>query len=160
MTLFKKKLLYLTTVLCLSTYVDEHIYHPNYEIMDKVPYAKYSDGYVYIIKTMDFYNINYNEKDIIIVDETEGRDPDLVVLNSYKLEDKEIRNEIIEIICEYENENPSNWKRSKESMRLEWYIHNLSYKYNYKIDHSCDVDFNNSDEKKYDNILLSKILKL
>ena len=55
---------------------------------------------------------------------------------------------------------PSEWDRSLESMRLEWFCHNASYYMNYKIDSSYEVDLNNKDEDKYDSEVLRRFLRL
>lgn len=50
---------------------------------------------------------------------------------------------------EYEGKTNTLWDRSQISMENEWFIHNMSYYANYRIDHSTDVDLNNEDEYKY-----------
>ena len=55
---------------------------------------------------------------------------------------------------------PSKWNRSLKSMRLEWFVHNLLHDFNYKLDHTTDVDFNNEDEQKFDKEVIRKLLKL
>ena len=61
----------------------------------------------------------------------------------------------------YEELYPSEWNRTIESMRLEWFVHNASHMFNYKLDHSDDVDLDNDDQLKYENVnILNKLLKL
>ena len=84
----------------------------------------------------------------------------MVIYNSCDIVDKDIRNDILEVLCEYEERYPTDWDRSIESMRLEWLCHNMAYCFNYRTDDSCEVDLNNSDEEKYDKKVLSRILRL
>ena len=84
----------------------------------------------------------------------------MVIQNSYCITNKETRNDILEIINYYEVMNPSDWDRSIESMRLEWFCHNVSYYMNYKKDCSFEVDLNNKDEKKYDSEVLRRLLRI
>ena len=84
----------------------------------------------------------------------------MVICNSCNIRDKDIRNEILEVLCCYEEMYPSRWDRTIESMRLEWFYHNVSYYLNYKVSHSSEVDLNNGDEERYDNKVLSRILRI
>ena len=144
-----------------------HEYHPNYTIVGEVnttmPYATYSDGNVYIIKyeNMDIIDsLILNEKDVVVIDSRDDDNPDMQVLSSYAITDKEKRNEIIEIMQDYNSKYPSKWKRTNKSLRLEWYVHNLLYNYNYKLDHTTDVDFDNNDEEVYDKPFFNSILHI
>ncbi len=82
------------------------------------------------------------------------------IYSSYRIHDKEIRNDILEVLCRYEVCYPSRWNRSIEFMRLEWTIHNISYLFHNRRDRTRDVDLDNFDEKNYDKKILNKILKL
>ena len=82
------------------------------------------------------------------------------IYDSYKIDDKDRRNDILEVLCLYENMYPSDWNRSLESMRLEWFMHNLGHDFNYKKDHSDHVDLNNEDEDDYDDKVLRKLFRL
>lgn len=84
----------------------------------------------------------------------------MFIRESYKITDKDKRNQILEVLCEYEKNNPSEWDRSIESMRLEWFIHNMGHELDYKKDHSDDVDLNNEDEEDYDDKVLRKLFRL
>ena len=150
-------------VLAMLAYLYKHQYKPNYQILDKCegPYASYSCGFVYIgdkeyLNSLEGLSLN----DILVLDERDQKDPNIEIYNSYIINDKDIRNEILEIICCYENEYPSEWDRSIESMRLEWFCHNVSWYLNYKTDRTSEVDLNNKDEERYDQKVLSRILKL
>lgn len=157
-------MLYAAGAACIifSIYPYKHNYHPHYTILnDDGPFAQYSNGYVYIGDREYLQGLhNITENDVLILDERDDRDPNLSIFNSGKIKDKETRNEILEIICVYEFMYPTKWYRSIESMRFEWFCHNVSYYLNYKVDQSCDVDLNNKDEKKYDNEFVRRLLRL
>lgn len=160
----KKKLLCCAAaVLILVAYTNKKKYHPDYAILDidNGPFAEYSDGYVYI-GTEEYLNslTNIGPNDILVRDERDKEDPNMVIMNSFCITDKETRNDILEIINYYEVMNPSDWDRSVESMRLEWFCHNVSYYMNYKKDRSFEVDLNNKDEDKYDNEVLRRFLRI
>ena len=161
---WKRRLLMLSCVILLLSYQYEHTYDPQYEILneDDGAFASYSDGLIYI---GDKYYLDHldslSEGDILVEDlRNKKSDPDLKVIDSYKVTDKDKRNEILEVLCEYEECYPSDWDRSIESMRLEWFAHNLSYDFDFARDRSTDVDLDNDDEEKYDNKILRRILKL
>ena len=81
------------------------------------------------------------------------------ILSSYKINDSNIRNEILEIIAEYEKTYPSSWNRSINSMRVEWFVHNFLYYLNYEKNRTRDVDFNNSEQEIYSKKLIKKLIK-
>lgn len=158
---YNKKLLFIgILVLLLTTWLSKHKYKTNYEILDEEAFAKYSNGLVYIGDEEFINSIDANDGDILIIDERTSSDPNMIICNSCDITDKDIRNEILEIICCYEEMYPSKWERSIESMRLEWLCHNMSYYFNYKTDETSEVDLNNEDEDKYDNKILNRILKI
>ena len=159
----KKLLLASAALLCLAAYPYKKHYHPQFEILNEEngPFAKYSNGYVYIGSEYYLSNLNnISENDVLICDERYKRDPNMSVYQSYNIDDADIRNEILEIMCVYETMYPSDWDRTIESMRLEWLYHNVSYFFKYKTTHSADTDFNNADESIYDNEVLSRVFRL
>lgn len=133
----------------------DHKVIPNYEIVDKKNYyANYSNGKVYIGKRKNIEKItDASENDILILDRRDEDDPNMQILSSYRIIDANIQNEILEIINEYEKEYPSSWNRSTNSMRVEWFIHNVLYYLNYNRERTTDVDFNNEDAKVYRKII-------
>ena len=125
------------------------------------PFAEYSDGYIYIgdenyINSLE----NTNSCDILVIDERDKLDPNMVICDSCVIKDKDTRNDILEVLCCYEEMYPSNWDRSVESMRFEWFCHNAAYYVNYKVDDSSEVDLNNNDENKYNNKVLSRVFRI
>ena len=161
----KKKLLLLAGASCLliAAYPYKHVYHPNFEILDdsENAFAKYSYGYVYI-GDEEYLNslTNVNNNDILVLDERNTSKPNMSVYHSCNIKDKEIRNEILEIICYYEQIHPSIWNRSIESMRLEWFCHNVGYYLNYQKDRTEQVDLDNKDEDKYNSEFIRRMLRL
>lgn len=160
-----KKLLLCASLACLLavTYPYKKKYNPHYIILNEEngPFAQYSNGYVYIGDTEYLSSLHgITENDVLIKDERNYSDPNIAIYQSYNIIDKETRNEILEIISCYEIMYPSDWKRSIESMRLEWFCHNVSYYFNYKVDHSEEVDLNNADEDKYDIEIVRRLLRL
>ena len=138
----------------------------NYEIvMEDDCFARYSKGRVFIgSKEYIESLIDIDENDILIIDNRDRDDPNMKILSSYKINDYRTRDEILKIIFEYEKKNPSSWKRTISSMKLEWFVHNVLYYLNYETKRTRDVDLNNNDEKKYSKRLNflkeKKILKL
>ena len=140
-----------------------YVYTPRYSIVDNnkknIWQAKYRYGNVYIVKDLSYIK-KVNDNDIIVLDARSDPDPDMTIISSYEVTDKEARNDVLRIIMEYESCYPSDWDRSMESLRLEWFIHNTLYDIDYKRDHTDNVDFDNSDEKEYYHPILNKILML
>ena len=154
----------LAAILGLYCSIDVN-YEPKYTIVgyvnEETPYATYSKGDVYIVKSLEKADeLVVQENDVIIIDQREDDNPNMRVVSSYAIRDKFLQNEIIEIMQEYNKEYPSKWKRTNKSLILEWYVHNLLYNVNYKLDHTTDVDFDNKDEKVYDKPLINSIIKI
>ena len=160
----RKRLLFLSiSLMLITTYIKNYKYSDNYEILeeddDSLAFGKYSDGYIYIGDKDFLSDISTLDGDILVEDQRNSKNPDMVIYDSYKVTDKDSRNEILEVLCEYEKCYPSPWDRSIESMRCEWFIHNLSHVFNYKKSHSDDVDLDNKDEEKYKTKVLYKIIR-
>ena len=126
MSKFKNKIIYISILIAFLIYYNkEHKYDSNHVLlMDNEAYAKYSNGYVYINKE----DITLSDGDVLIIDERFKKDdPNIKIKSSHLINNKEHRNEILEILKTYENSDPSEWNRSMTSMRLEWFMHNFSY---------------------------------
>ena len=158
----KKKIFGVITLsMLLWAYSHDHEYNTNYEILDSTAYARYDDGYIYI-GDEDYIDslTDICENDILVIDQRNSTDPNFKIIDSYRITDKDIRNDIISVICDYNMEYPCDYYRSVESMRLEWFMHNVSYNLNYEVDRTRDVDFEISEENTYNNKVLSKLFKL
>ncbi len=164
MTTKRKKILFTSILLfLLSFYHEDYEYHADYEIIskdDSLAYAKYRNGLIYI-GDRDFLScIDCEEGDILIEDQRYNElNPNMKIYSSYKVLDRESRNDILEVIQKYEEDYPSIWERSIDSMRLEWFLHNFSYDIGFKRDSTTNVDLNNLDEDLYSHKVLQKILR-
>jgi hypothetical protein len=146
-------------IVILSYGLSHPKYHSHYEILDQKgdAFAKCSCGTVYI-GDEEFLEKFCNEENAILVeDERKGEDPNMKIRASCNICSAEDRNEILEILMEYEKRYPSKWDRTIESMRLEWLMHNLSFLFNYQQHRTEDVDLDNEDEELYDDKLLQKV---
>lgn len=164
MTDKKKKILATSVAAALIlAYPYKHKYKKNYTILDNKDgaFASYSDGLIYIGSREYLLSLdNINDGDILVEDQRYFEDPNMVIYNSCDVCDKDIRNDILEVICEYEFRYPTDWDRSIESMRLEWLFHNMAYNFDYRTEDSSEVDLNNGDESKYDQKVLNRIFRI
>lgn len=121
-------------------------------------YSDYSLGKVYICNLENYYKCKQQlgENDILIIDRRNGDDPDMCIYNSCTITDSNVMMEVLFILEEYENQNPSNWDRSISSMYNEWIVHNICYSFDYKKKSTRHVDLDNEDEEFYS----SNIFKL
>ena len=125
-------------------------YNNEYEYSSEDPYAFYRNGKIYICSEDVIKRIrNDKTSDIYIIDGRNDNDPDFRICNSYEIIDPIEIGRIIEVLENYEMEYPSNWDRSKVSMRREWLAHNICYYFNVEKNRTSEVDLNNSDENKY-----------
>ena len=162
----KKSIFVLTaSIVLLTCTASGRDYEPAYEIYEEEdglsPYASYEDGDIYIGNQtyIDSIKEEVDRKDILVVDKRANEDPDMCILNSHRVRDPYDRNTILEVLQRYEEENPTAWERTIESMRNEWDIHNLLYFVKYKEWRTGHVDLNNEDETKYNGEGLTKVLR-
>ena len=133
-------------------------YYQTYE--DDYKYATYKNGDVYIIDSRkDLGNISYNDNDIIIIDYRENED--MIIMDSYKIDDVNIRNQIIDIRFHYTEKYPTDmkWQRTRDSLLNEWYVHNILYDLHLYRDHTEDVDFENNEEEDYSLFFFKRKIK-
>lgn len=124
------------------------VYYNNYDINLNTKYASINDHDIYIVK--DNTTIQYNDKDIFIIDLREEQE-DIKIVSSYRIKNNMMRNEIINIILKYNETYPAKkaWIRSQKSLNNEWTIHNILYYFYLYRDHTKDVDFETNEEKIY-----------
>lgn len=144
---------------------EPHYEDCQFEILedDEDAFARCSAGTVYIGDKAFLSSIPEGEGIILIEDQRvpkTGHDPNMKIYDSCSIDSRVERNEILEILMEYERRYPTGWDRSIESMRLEWLMHNLSYQFSYQRDRTADVDLNNDDEEKYDSKVLQKLFRV
>ena len=162
---FKKNIKYAlvvgaSCVLLTPIRIEREYNNPQYEILDEKDgaYAIIPAGKVFIGNMEFISNINHDENDVLIVDERDSNE-NVKIIDSYKITDKDIQNDILCIIEDYEKRYPSKWERSIESMRTEWQAHNDFYNINYRKSSTVDVDFENNVENFYNNEIVKKIFK-
>lgn len=89
------------------------------------------------------------ENDFIVLDYSFFNNPCFQVRNSYKAQNSEQIDSILDILIEYDNTHNTPWERTKESMDAEWFLHNFSYEAQFETERAMHVDFDNKDEEKY-----------
>lgn len=146
-------------IMILSYNLSNQEFHGHYEILDQKDdaFAVCSNGYVYIGNKAFLKSIYPRENCIFVEDQRCGDDPNMKVYFSSDINSAEEREEILQILQEYESRYPSEWNRTTESMRLEWLMHNLSYQLHYEKVRTGDVDLNNGDEEYYRHKVLQKM---
>ncbi len=114
------------------------------------PYGTYTNGNVYIVPETELGTVQsiVNKKDVIIVDKRSSEDPNMQVQKSYRITSKTQKEEIAQIMLDYNIANPVDpeWIRTKSSIVTEWTLHNLAYYVGYKRERTADTDLNNADE--------------
>lgn len=161
----KRKLAFIHIwIMLLSLYI---ITEPNYDkcsytILDNDPcFAQCSCGKVYIGDAEFLESIPQDKGVILVEDQRESNnDPNMEIYNSCEIRSRCERNEVLEILQEYERQNPTDWDRSIESMRLEWLMHNLSYAFKWQEQRSAHVDLNNRDESCYKSKVLQFLFRV
>ncbi len=130
----------------------------NYTFHSSLPYGSFSNGDIYIINNK-YFKPDDNDNNIYIFDSRYSIDPNVMIINSYKIKSKKEIEEILCLLDYFEKEYPSKWNRSFTSMKNEWIMHNICYELGYNTDSSISVDLNNEDEEKYNSNLLTLFLK-
>ena len=121
----------------------------------------YNRGNIYVCKALTNVDKVYevcNENDVVVVDQCDLKDPNMKIVSSYKITDKDEMKEILNVIKDYCKKKGSNWDRSIYSMENEWIVHNICSNLSIKRVSTVDVDLNNSDEKLYNSKIVGKIL--
>ena len=161
----KNVLIYLMALLvALSLFYNKNKKIEVYDINDDKTYSvhcNYSKGKVYICDSMNDANKVYevcDKNDVVVVDQTEFDDPNMKIVSSYKITDKEDMIQILNIIKDYCKNKGSNWNRSINSMQNEWLVHNICSSMLIKRSSTDDVDLNNSDENLYNSKIVGKML--
>ena len=145
-----------------SSRVDSRSVSSSLEIMeDSKAFASYSKGLIYVgdIFYLREMNDSLDDCDIFVLDQRYRIDSNMKILSSCYISDKNDKEDIVKALLMYEKKYPSKWDRSYESMLVEWEVHNYLYSIGYRIDRTTDVDFNNQDERVYDNVVLKSLLR-
>ena len=157
----KRKIIILLSLYLVLLFSPKNKEEKNIEFLTQGIYqtTTYSKGKVYIT-TCDNIETLYNEEsdDIYVLDQRTLNNPNMEILNSYRITSKSQIEELIKILLKYEELYPSSWNRSYYSLLNEWQIHNICYKYNYDEESTRHVDLDNKDEKKYNIDELTMLL--
>ena len=97
-------------------------------------------------------------KGIFVIDERDKEDPNIKIIDSFSITNKRDMRDILLLIKKYDDEHPSKWSRTINSMINEWRMHNICYEKDYYICNSKDVDLNNSDEDVFKGFNVYKLL--
>ena len=130
--------------------------NPTYSIE---PYTTYSGGNIYIADKDTIMNVLVESNDIYVIDERNGTNPNMVVVNSYKIRSLKQIEELIDTLLQYEEENPSDWDRTKSSLYNEILLHNLGFDLGIEKIRTRNVDFDNNDQDKFESPILRRIIK-
>ena len=110
-------------------------------------------GEVIIVKPEDQGNVILDQGDVLVIDKRDDTDnPNMQVVNSFSIIGETKMNFVIDAMLEYNLDNPSEtpWIRSRESMLIEWRMHNFAYRLLFfdsnKRLRAASVDFDNNDE--------------
>ena len=164
-----KSIIFLYITLGFTVYLfNDYNYKDNsivYEDNDNEAFGEYSKGKIYIgdREFIESLNGKIHKGDILIeqgykVDEGYN-DPNYKIYSSYLITDKSDRNDILNVLQNYNNKNPWGFNRSLDSMRIEWTVHNILYYLGYEQKRTKDVDLNNGDEDIYSNQILKRLIK-
>ena len=117
------------------------------------PPAAKPKGEVIIVKLEDKDNVTMNPGDVLVIDCRDNTtNPNMRVENSYAVYGDAKKNYVIDALLEYNLNNPSEnpWMRTRESMLVEWRMHNLAYSFYFwnaeKQLRAANVDFDNNEE--------------
>ena len=161
----KNVLIYLMALLVsLSLYHNKNKKKEMFDTNDDKTYSvygNYSKGKVYICDSMYDANKVYevcDENDVVVVDQTEFTDPNMKIVSSYKITDKQDMIQILNVIKDYCKNKDCNWNRSIYSMQNAWIVHNICSNMAIKRNSTNDVDLNNGDENLYNSKIVGKIV--
>lgn len=131
----------------------------DYTISDPLYRGTCRSGDVYIGTESQIKNlINNGVEGVFVVDQRNDDEPNVKIINSYKITNKKKMREVLMLIKRYDEENPSKWSRTINSMVNEWWAHNICYDSNYYACHSKDVDLNNGDEEVFDGLNIYRLI--
>ena len=137
---------------------EKYPYNPNPKYTIEA-YSTYSKGNIYIADKDTILDVLVESDDIYIIDDRNSPNPNMVVVNSYKIRSKEDIDRLIDTILQYEEENPSDWERTRASLYNELKLHNAGFDVGFQRIRTRNVDFDNEDEDKFNTPLLRRLIK-
>lgn len=133
-------------------YTDETIDNPHY-------IGSCEDGDVYFASKKEIEELIESGVDgILIIDERNDKDPNVQIIDSCDIKSVRTMKDVLTIVKNYDDENPSKWSRTIKSMVNEWWIHNFCYDYDFYQYRTKDVDLNNADEENFETFNLHKLV--
>ena len=139
---FKKTICLLSTYFLLFTVNSEAEQGKD----DIKPYATYSKGKIYIADEDTIKRIVEDSDDLYIIDYRNDDNPDMQVLDSYKIRSITDINRVVDVLLKYEEEYPSPWERTRFSLVQEWLEHNILNSAGIAEESTRNVDFDNAEE--------------
>ena len=104
-----------------------YTYNYEYEARDGL-FTTTKKGTLYILTDENIVSDqSIDENEHIAIDFRSNKNPNVRVVNSYKVKDENERAQIVSSILTHEAEHPSDWDRTEESMENEWEWHNRMY---------------------------------
>lgn len=135
-----------------NIYFDESIDNPYY-------IGTCDTGNVYFASKEEMKYLRASNVDgILIIDDRADADPNIRILDSHKIKSTQAMKDVLNIVKQYDDKNPSKWSRTMKSMINEWWIHNVCYAYNYYAGNAGDVDLNNDDEELFNGFDFKKLI--
>ena len=118
---------------------------------DTVSMYSYDSGKVLIVNPDNIDNaLGIKDKgDLVVMDYRDTENPDMKIMSSINVDSIKEMRQVIDALLDYNDavESKQPWNRSKDSMTIEWKLHNILYELGLFDSHTIDVDFNNNELK-------------
>ena len=134
---------------CYQATCSNSVLYVKPKAIDPIGYFGRGAGAVYVVTEDQLEIMNDREWNVVvIVDKRTASDPNMKILDSYRITDRIQQAEIAQLMLDYNASNPVEpaWSRTKNSLLEEWHLHNFAYGWWIKRHRTADCDFNNSDE--------------
>lgn len=161
--LLRKKALTLALMymfFCMSSHINASIEKERnfaYELCDSSsrsndkPFATYKNYNIYIGCEADVSRYTSDPNNICIIDGRCNKNPNMKIIDSYRITSTEDMFNILAVLQEYEKIYPTRWNRSLEGLQIEWVAHNISFQYGILPVRSGSVDLDNLDGFLYED---------
>lgn len=161
--LLRKKALTLALMymfFCMSSHINASIEKERnfaYELCDSSsrsndkPFATYKNYNIYIGCEADINRYTSDPNNICIIDGRCNKNPNMKIIDSYRITSTEDMFNILAVLQEYEKIYPTRWNRSLEGLQIEWVAHNISFQYGIFPVRSGSVDLDNLDGFLYED---------
>ena len=161
--LLRKKALTLALMymfFCMSSHINASIEKERnfaYELCDSSsrsndkPFATYKNYNIYIGCEADVSRYTSDPNNICIIDGRCNKNPNMKIIDSYRITSTEDMFNILAVLQEYEKIYPTRWNRSLEGLQIEWVAHHMSFQYGILPVRSGSVDLDNLDGFLYED---------